>query len=194
MFKKFLLIGFAGLLIGIGINLFLLPFHLLNGGIFGIGLLLNYLWGLKLGFIITLLNTPIYLLALKYDQAYFFNSLYGTLITSVSIDLLVPLNGIIQLPILLSAFLGGLFIGTGVGLMLRQNICPGGIDLLALLISKRYSINPGIIIFIIDSCILLSGLLIFKEKQLFYSLFTILSVGCITVLLTTFKSVNIYLK
>lgn len=131
MIRKLIMIGIGGTFIGVGINLFLLPSHLINGGIFGISLLLKYLWGFKLGITIVCLNMPIYLVALKHNPSYFYNSLFGLLATSLMIDLLFPLNGIIHLPTILSAILGGLIIGIGVGIMLRYNTCPGGIDLLA---------------------------------------------------------------
>ncbi|KAB7706021.1 hypothetical protein F9802_12605 [Bacillus aerolatus] len=194
MLKKIIVIGCAGLLIGIGINVFILPFHLLDGGVFGIGLLFNYLWGLKIGITITCLNIPIYLFAFKYDRSYFFNSLYATLFTSIMIDLLVPLIGMIHLPILISAAVGGLFIGLGSGLMLRHHTSPGGVDLLALIISKHFSINAGFIIFFIDALILASGLLIFKDGTLIYSLFTIIGVSLIVGILTSFRSVNVYFR
>ena len=73
--KRLIIIGISSLFIGMGINAFILPLHLLNGGIFGISLLLKYLFGFKLGHLIILLNTPIYLLALVYDKSFFINGL-----------------------------------------------------------------------------------------------------------------------
>ncbi len=105
-------------------------------GLSACSLLLKYLFGFKLGHLIILLNTPIYLLALVYDKSFFINGLLGMFITSIVIDLLLPLNGIVHLPIIISAVLGGILIGLGVGLLLRHDISPGGIDLLALLLSK----------------------------------------------------------
>ncbi|MFL0363382.1 YitT family protein [Bacillus sp. PK3_68] len=186
--------GFAAVLIGIGINGFILPFHLLEGGVFGIGLLFNYLWGFKIGITILCLNFPIYLLAFKLERSYFFNSLYGTLLTPVAIDLLLPLKGTIDLPILMSACVGGLFIGAGTGLMLRYHISPGGVDLLALLLSKHLAVNAGFFIFFMDSLILASGLWIFKDPTMIYSLLTLMAVAFLVTILTSFRSVNIYSK
>ena len=39
MLKKLAVIGFGSAMISVGINMFILPFHLINGGIFGISLL-----------------------------------------------------------------------------------------------------------------------------------------------------------
>lgn len=192
MLKKVIILFIASTFIGIGINMFILPLHLINGGIFGVSLLLKYLWGFKLGHLIILLNTPIYLMALKFDKTYFINGLIGMFITSIMIDLLFPLSGMIHIPILISAVLGGLFIGLGVGMMLRNHTSPGGIDLLSLMFSKWFSINPGIIIFIIDTIIIFTGMLILNESKLIFSFITISCVGLVVSLLNSYKSVEIY--
>lgn len=192
--KKFLVLLFSSVCIGIGVNMFILPIHLINGGIFGISLLIKYIWGIKLGHIMIMINTPIYLLALKYDKSYFINAILGLAFTSTIIDLLVPLSGMVHLPIITSAILGGMIIGIGVGMMLRFHISPGGVDLLALLISKSKGINPGIVIFIIDALIIVTGIFILNDLRLIYSFITISCVGLCVGVLNTFKSVSFYIK
>ncbi|MGM0874151.1 MAG: YitT family protein [Bacillota bacterium] len=192
--KKFTVLLFSSVCIGIGLNMFILPIHIINGGIFGISLLIKYIWGIKIGHIMIFLNTPIYLIALKYDKSYFINAILGLAFTSTMIDLLMPLNGFIHLPIISSAILGGIIIGIGVGLMLRYHISPGGVDLIALLISKSKAINPGIVMFIIDTLIIIAGIILLKDFRLIYSFITISFVGLCVGLLNTFKSVNFYLK
>lgn len=186
--KKLLMIGLGSMMIGIRINTFIIPSHIINGGIFGISLLVKYLWGFKMGMTMVCLNVPIYLMALKYDLSYFLHSLYGLMITSIMIDLL--LNGIVHFPVIASALLGGLTIGMGVGIMLRYNASPGGIDLLVFLISKSTSINVGYLLILIDSLIILFGLWILGDKILLYSLITVASVAAMAGILTSFKSVT----
>ncbi|MGG1309391.1 YitT family protein [Bacillus smithii] len=188
--KKLLMIGLGSTMIGIGINTFIIPSHIINGGIFGISLLVKYLWGFKMGMTMVCLNVPIYLMALKYDLSYFLHSLYGLMITSIMIDILFPLNGIVRFPVIASALLGGLTIGMGVGIMLRYNASPGGIDLLVFLISKSTSINVGYLLILIDSLIILFGLWILGDKILLYSLITVASVAAMAGILTSFKSVT----
>jgi len=192
MVKKLILIVIASILISIGINVFILPLHLLNGGVFGISLLLKYLLGFHLGLTIFCINFPIYLLAYKFDQTYFINGVMGLMISSIIIDLLFPLNGIIHLPIFISASIGGLFIGCGVGIMLRNHTSPGDVDLLSLLMAKWYSINPGMFILAVDACIIIFGLLIIKDLHLLYSLLTITIVGIVVSIFTSFKTVEFY--
>jgi uncharacterized membrane-anchored protein YitT (DUF2179 family) len=141
-----------------------------------------------------MINTPIYLLSLLYNRSYFVNAILGLAFTSTIIDLLTPLNGLLHLPIITSAILGGITIGIGVGVMLRFHISPGGVDLLALLISESKEINPGIVIFIVDSLIIVAGIIVLKDIKLIYSFITISCVGICVGLLNMFKSINVYVR
>ncbi|MEV5036698.1 hypothetical protein CN563_21110 [Bacillus sp. AFS026049] len=188
--KKFVTLLFSSFFIGVGLNLFIIPIHLINGGIFGISLLIKYVWGIQVGHTMIMINIPIYLLSLLYDKSYFFNAILGLVFTSTIIDWLTPLNGMVHLPIITSAIIGGMTIGIGVGFMLRQHISPGGVDLLALLISKTTATNPGIIIFIIDSLIVIAGIIILKDLKLMYSLITISCVGFCVIIINSFKAIN----
>jgi uncharacterized membrane-anchored protein YitT (DUF2179 family) len=192
--KRLVVLLFSSVCIGIGLNMFILPIHIINGGIFGISLLIKYIWGFQIGHIMILINAPIYLLSLLYDKSYFINAILGLVFTSTIIDLLASLNGLVRLPIITSAIIGGIIIGIGVGVMLRFHISPGGVDLLALLISKSKEVNPGVVIFIIDSLIIIAGMIVLKDLRLIYSFITISCVGLCVGLLNTFKSINFYMK
>lgn len=189
MVKKMAVIGLGSAMIGIGINGFILPFHLINGGFFGISLLFNYLWGLKVGLTFILLNVPVYIFAFKSEPAYFMNGLAGAIISGFFLDFLMPINGFIHLPILSSIIIGGICIGTGVGFMLRHHISPGGMDLLALLIAKKTSVNVGIVGFAIDSLIISTGLLLLQDTKLLYSLVIVSIVGLLACVITTIRRV-----
>ncbi|MFY4774174.1 YitT family protein [Metabacillus sp. RGM 3146] len=191
MKKKIGYVIAGGSFIGIGINAFILPLHLMNGGVFGISLLLKYLFGFKLGLTIVCINTPIYLIALKYHRTYFVNGMIGMAISSLFIELCFPLNGMLHLPYMISTISGGIFIGAGAGMMLRQHTSPGGIDLLALMISKWTAMNTGILMAAMDGMIICAGLLLLKDPRLLYSLITIGIAGMIVSILTSIKSIQV---
>jgi uncharacterized membrane-anchored protein YitT (DUF2179 family) len=192
MINRLVTIGLASIFIGVGINGFVLPSHLINGGIWGISLLVNYLWGFKLALIFTCLNLPIYVVAMKYNLSIFFNGLIGTFISAIGINLLYPISSFNHLSILSNVIIGGLFIGTGVGMMLRIHASPGGVDLLALILSKKFSINVGIVILLIDVSIILTGVFILKDVRMLYSLLIVIIVGLIATIMTSIKSIRMY--
>lgn len=187
MLKKLAVIGFGSTMIGIGINGFILPFHLINGGFFGISLLFNYLWGLKAGITFIFLNIPVYLFASRTNPSYFFNGLFGALITGVMLDLWLPLNGEIHLPIMSSVILGAVIIGIGAGVMLKNHISPGGMDLLALMVAKWSGVNVGIVALLMDAVIIITGLLLLQDPKLFYSLLIVSIIGLLVSTITSMK-------
>jgi uncharacterized membrane-anchored protein YitT (DUF2179 family) len=190
MLKKLAVIGFGSTMIGIGVNSFIVPFHLINGGMFGISLILNYLWGLKIGLMLIVLNLPVYLIALKADPSYFYYGVIGAITSGFMLEVLIPLNGVFQLPIISSVILGGLCIGVGIGVMLRNQISPGGMDLLALLLAKWSKINVGLIAFAMDTFLILTALFLLQEPRLLYSLLIISIVGLLVTFITSLSTVD----
>ena len=178
--KKGLVIVVGSIFIALGINLFLIPYKVLDGGIIGIALIINYLWALKPGLMIILFSIPIFIIAWFNYREYFYNSLHGMIISSFSIDLLQPLVGFIHIEGIYSSILGGVFIGFGIGLMLRFKTSTGGTDLVAQLLSDKTGVNVGILIFIIDSIVVLLGGLLLSTGTLLLSIITIFFVGVTT--------------
>ena len=154
--KIFALIG-ASIIISVGINGFLIPHELLDGGMIGIGLILNYAYGIKAGLAILVLSLPIYVYVLIKARPLFYKSIHGLLLTSLMIDALSPLAQEINVPVIQSAIIGGLLVGSGIGLMLRYETSTGGLDLLALFVARKVKLNVGILILLIDLTVLISG-------------------------------------
>src|SRR4051794_8621642 len=173
-----MLIG--SLLLSLGVNGFLVPYHLLDGGVIGLGLIIHYFYGWPTGLSIILLSLPLYVLAWFFERRYFYYSLHGLIISSFCIDFLSFMNGKIQMGILPSTIIGGLLVGIGIGLMLRYETSTGGTDLLAEILTKFTSVNIGIIIFLIDGLVITSGIQVVGLEKFFYSLLTIIFVGLMT--------------
>ncbi|WP_102347207.1 YitT family protein [Bacillus sp. Marseille-P3661] len=187
-FKKAIAIIAGSIFLSLGINLFLFPNELLDGGMIGIGLIINYLFGYKAGMTIIVCSIPIFILAWFKYRAYFYNSLHGLLVSSLMIDILSPLRQIdfhtYGISPLISSLLGGAFVGIGIGVMLRYETSTGGTDLLAQFLADMFSINVGIAIFIIDAVVVTFGGILISQDTFLLSLITILMVGITTSALT----------
>ncbi|MFC5558852.1 YitT family protein [Ureibacillus thermophilus] len=178
--QKGLAILIGSILLSIGINLFLAPYEILDGGIIGLSLILHYLFDLKIGLMVIMLSLPIFVMAWFKYRPYFYNSIHGLLVSSVIIDLLKPLRFLLDIGAIYAAIIGGTFVGLGIGIMLRFNTSTGGTDLLAQFISDKTNINVGVIIFIIDSIIVLIGGILLSASTLLLSIVAITSVGIAT--------------
>jgi uncharacterized membrane-anchored protein YitT (DUF2179 family) len=185
MLRKAIAIIVGSMLLGIGINVFLVPYELLDGGIIGISLIIKYVWNVQAGLTIILLSIPLYIMAWVYYRPYFYNSLHGMLFSSFMIDVLSPLRGSLEVPILFSSIIGGVLVGAGIGLMLRYDTSTGGTDLLAQFISKLTNYNVGILIFIIDGIVIVCGSWIVGHDIFLYSVVVVTVVGAVTTMLTS---------
>ncbi|WP_035508788.1 YitT family protein [Halobacillus karajensis] len=186
MVKKGKMIVLGSLILSLGINFFLIPDHILDGGIIGIGMIVNYIWGLKVGFTIICLSIPIFTLAWFFYRPYFYNSLHGLLISSLSIDVLQGLRAH-HLPLepAVSSIIGGALVGGGIGLMLRVHTSTGGTDLLAQMIADWCKVNVGFIILAMDAIVIGASGYLFSLETLLLSAITILSVGLVTMTFTS---------
>lgn len=194
MVKKVFITIFASLFIGVGINGFIIPIHLINGGLWGVSLILHYLLNSNIAITFACLNIPIFIFAAMYDKDYFLNGILGITISSIIVTLLAPIQYIINLPPLFSVLFGGIIIGIGVGFMLREHISPGGVDLLALMMSKILSINVGISLLILDSIIILFGVFILRDERLLYSMLIVINVSITAMLITSIKRIILFIK
>ena len=175
-------------MLGIGINGFLVPHHLLDGGITGIALIIHYYYGFPTGVSMFLLSIPLMLYAWFRERMYFYNSFIGLMIASAFIDWLAPLRTQFSPSVFSSVFFGGILIGVGVGLMLRYKTSTGGTDLLAQFLSQAFSINIGIVILFIDGLIVAAAFNTLGLQVFVFSTLTIFIIGFMTSLIA--KPVN----
>lgn len=173
----------GSLLVAIGINGFLVPHHLLDGGITGIALILHYYFEYPTGLCMFLLSIPLSIYAWFRERRYFYNSFLGLIVTSIFIDWLAPLRDQFSPSIVTSVLFGGIFIGIGIGLMLRYQTSTGGTDLLAQFIAQAFSLNIGVIIFIIDGLIVAAAYNILGMEVFLFSSLTIVIIGFMTSLM-----------
>jgi uncharacterized membrane-anchored protein YitT (DUF2179 family) len=190
MLKKTVAISIGSALLAIGINVFLVPHHLLDGGIIGIGLIVKYIWNIKVGVTIICLSVPLYIIAWFYYRPFFYNSLHGLLFSSLMIDVCSVFRGMISLDPMTSSIIGGVFVGAGIGMMLREETSTGGTDLLAQFIAKITNWNVGIIIFLIDMVVITVGSNVVPSASFLYSLVVVTVVGMVTTMLTHTKGWN----
>ncbi|MCC3355944.1 YitT family protein [Bacillus sp. REN16] len=184
-FMKAVAILVGSIAIAMGINLFLIPNKVLDGGIIGLGLIISYLFHTNAGFTIMVLSIPIFTISWFKYRSYFFNSLHGMLLSSFFIDLFHNLSQVhFHLSPILSSYVGGTLIGFGIGFMLRFETSTGGTDLLAQFLSEIIKLNVGIIILIIDVFVICLGGLFVSSETFFLSAITILAGGITTSLCT----------
>lgn len=162
----------GGIICGISFNIFLIPHRLLSGGVSGVALILNYLLGVNPGVVIFIMNIPVFLLGYKYvDKEFIILSLIGMTAFSVSIDVFSFLRDVIYIEdILLSCLYGGVLNGIGMGIVFRNRASQGGIDIVAVIAKKYFSMNIGSTSMIINFVIVAVGSVFYGLKPAMYTL------------------------
>ncbi len=185
---KSLAVLLGSFLLAIGINVFLVPHKLLDGGFIGIALLFNYILHLNVGWVTFICSAPVYLYALLRHRPYFYNSIFGLVSSSLLIDFFRDgqkwIGFSVELDPLLCSIVGGIFVGAGSGLMLRHKTSTEGADLLALFLSDFFSLNVGFVIFFLDFLIICFGTLVLPDIPLLLSTIMIITVSIVTSLFT----------
>ena len=171
-FLRLALISLGGLISGISINTFLVPHHLLSGGVAGVAMILHFMADWPIGMMVAIFNVPLLLAAYRYlSRAYFITALYGMIMFSAAIHI-TGVFGKLQLvdDILLAAIFGGVISGIGSGLVFRVNGSLGGTDIVAALVKRHYAFNVSFVGFFINCVIMFIAAFLFGFKPAMYTL------------------------
>ncbi len=162
----------GGVIGGISFNIFLIPHKLLSGGVSGIALIMKYIFGFNPGVLIFVFNIPIFIAGYKFvDKEFILLSLIGMTAFSVSIDAFSFLKDVIYIDdTLLSCLYGGVLNGIGMGLVFRNRASQGGIDIIAVIVKKYFSMNLGSTSLIINFIIVAIASLFYGLKLAMYTL------------------------
>lgn len=166
---------YCGMVIGCliaacSINLFVVPSHLLTGGVTGIAMIVYYLFELPIGVQTFLYNVPLLVASYKLlGKKYTIDVVIGTGIFSFWLDAMKFLQEYAPVEdIMLASIFGGVFNGIGYGIVFRMNGSTGGFDILGAIVKKFYSMNMGSTIFIFNCCIVsVAGFLFGIQPALF---------------------------
>lgn len=168
--QRVVFITLGAILMGIGLEVFLVPNHVIDGGITGISIMLSYLTGWKLGIFLLLFNLPFFFIGYKQiGKTFAISTLYGIIILSIATSLLHPVPAFTQ-DILLATIFGGVILGFGVGLVIRYGGSLDGTEILAILFNKKTPFSVGEIIMFFNLFILGSAGFVFSWDRAMYSL------------------------
>lgn len=183
-FKNFLILFFAGIINSIGVTMFLAPVNLYDSGISGTSMLLwqvtpDYL---NLSVFLVILNIPLFLFGLKKQGLQFtIYSIWTVIIYSLSsfiITDILPINVADSSPfagkdLILCAIFGGLISGVGSGLTIRYGGAIDGVEVMAVIFSKKLNMTVGTFVMIYNVILYIIIGIVFRSWELpLYSIIT----------------------
>ena len=165
-----LLIFTGSVLCAMAIKGILVPKQFLAGGLTGLSLLIHYvLPGWPLGLIYFLLNIPLFVSGwLFVGRRFFFYSLAGVIIFSAVIFWPYPVFSIEDM--VLSALAAGILTGVGSGIILKSLGSAGGLDILTVILFKKFSIRPGMFVLFFNGTLMILAILRIPMEMVLYTL------------------------
>ncbi|WP_276689197.1 YitT family protein [Ruminococcus callidus] len=168
----FLMITVGTFVYSVALEMFLVPNLVLDGGLTGISLMINYQTGILLGLLTFLLNIPFVVLGWRMLGLRFAGSyLYAMILLSGFTALLHDVAPVTDNE-LLSVVFGGILLGIGVGLVIKGGACLDGTELLAMLCSKRLPVSVGQVILFLNLVIFSVAACLFGIDRALLSLLT----------------------
>jgi uncharacterized membrane-anchored protein YitT (DUF2179 family) len=169
LLTKILILGTAATIQGIAMATFLFPHLISSGGAASIGVLFHYILNVPFAITLWVLNAGLLLAAVKWlglSRALW--TMYCVSVTSATINIISPQMTQPVSNVVIDLMIGSIIFGFGIGILFKMGASSGGMDILALILSKTRGIPPGKALFVINGSILLFTGLIVDWKIVLY--------------------------
>ncbi|SCW54436.1 Uncharacterized membrane-anchored protein YitT, contains DUF161 and DUF2179 domains [Paenibacillus tianmuensis] len=164
----FIVLGAA--LVSVGLENFLVPNKIIDGGIVGISIISSHLSGIPIGVFLLLLNLPFLFIGYKQiGKTFALSTLFAVALMSLGTWLLHPVPPLTNDPLLAAVF-GGIIVGIGVGMVIRSGGSLDGTEILAIVFSKKMPFSVGEVVMFFNLFILSSAGFVFGWDHAMYSL------------------------
>lgn len=165
--RTYVVIAFGLLILSVAWTAFLIPHQISGSGVTGIGAIVYYATGIPMGYTYFAINMVLMVVALKILGAGFgIKTIYGIVLSAVMLTILQPLipAAVVQEKFM-SAIIGGMLCGVGLGIVFTQGGSTGGTDIIAMVVTKYRNISPGRIILYCDVFIISSSYIILTHLE-----------------------------
>lgn len=169
-FISYSLIVAGAFILATGFVFFITPYKIVPGGVYGISIVLHYLFNTPVGLVALCFDIPLTIIGIKFLGPRFgIKTVVGFSLTAIFTDLLTYYWGFKPLVVgdaLLSAIFGGVLAGLGLGMIFKSKATSGGSDIVAMIIAKYTRLPLGMLMIYVDSVIVLVGLAVFRDWKI----------------------------
>lgn len=140
---KYIFLFLGSVIAAVGLEIFLVPNNIIDGGIVGISIISSYLSKVPIGVFTFVLNIPFLFIGYKQiGKTFVISSIFSITVFSASTFFLHPVPSLTDDVTLASVF-GGIILGAGVGLILRYGGSLDGTEIIAIIITKNSLLSIG---------------------------------------------------
>ncbi|MBQ9255261.1 MAG: YitT family protein [Bacteroidales bacterium] len=168
--KRYTLIAIGILMYVVAWTIFLIPNHIVGGGVVGLASVIYIITGFPTGISNFLINAILFCFGLYFlGKQFAISNIYGIVVTSIEFILIQQILHIQDIPAIIElgklepfvcAIIGGVMSGVGIGVVLSNGGNSGGSDVIALIFNKFYNVSLGSVIMVADAIVIISSLLI----------------------------------
>ncbi len=171
--RQLIMITLGAVIAAAGLEFFLVPNNILDGGVIGLSIIAAELTGLTMSIFLIVLNLPfLYIGFRKIGMKFTIHTLYGVIVLSASTAYLHHFEPVTN-DLFLATVIGAVILGTGVGLVIRTGGALDGSEIIAILVSKKRPVSVGQFIMIVNVFIfILAAFLVFSWETAMYSIIT----------------------
>lgn len=176
LIKKLILILLGNFILAFGVNCFMVSTGIIMGGATGIGLAVNKFTGINLSYVVWVLNFILFFLGLFFmGKAFAMSIILSTFFYPLCLNVLERIPGIMHLTdnLLLADIYGGVLVGLGIGLVVRQGASTGGLDIPPLIMQKKFGIPVGISLYVCDFTVLVMQAFFSTSDQVLYGILNV---------------------
>ncbi|WP_019240456.1 MULTISPECIES: YitT family protein [Bacillus] len=173
--KKLIIVAIGALLNAIALNWFLIPANVYASGFAGVAQLVSKIvesftpFTLSTGILLFALNVPVTILAWKkVGKSFTFYSFLSVLLMSLFLEL-IPIHQYSE-DIILNAVFGGVIGAAGVGITLKYGASTGGMDIIAMVLSRMKDKPIGSYLFLINGMIIVTAGVLYGAEKALYTL------------------------
>ncbi len=168
--RKYVFLFLGSILAAAGLEFFLIPNNIIDGGVVGISIISSYLTKIPLGVFTFVLNLPFLFWGYKQiGKTFVVSSLFAVTSLSFWVSVFHPIPGLTK-DVLLATIFGGIILGVGVGLIIRYGGSLDGTEIVAIVLNKQTVFSVGQIVMFFNVFILSSAGLVFGWDKAMYSL------------------------
>lgn len=173
--KKIVIVIVGAFLTALGMNLFLIPANVYSSGFTGIAQLLSKVLteytplNISMGILLLLLNIPVAFLGWKkVGKSFTIYSFLSVVLSSLFLEL-IPIHRMSH-DILLNAVFGGVIIAAGVGITLKWGASTGGLDIIAMVLSRMKDKPIGPYMLLLNGIIIITAGFLYGWEKALYTL------------------------
>lgn len=176
--KRIAAVIFGSLLVAISLNFFLINANVYASGFAGAAQLLSSVLNdfvgihLSTGILLLLFNIPVFILGwFKVGRGFTIYSIVSVLFATLFLELLPVVT--VSDDIILNAVVGGVIVGVGMGVSLKQGASTGGLDIIAMVLSRLKDQPIGKYLLVLNGVIIVAAGIMYEPENALYTMLTL---------------------